>query len=177
MRKDLLLNTSSSARKLAFLVLSSLALAPVGRAQSVRAQTTTGESSRAFQANATIADQAPTIDGKDDDAVWDAATRIDSLGWTAEFRIPLSQVRYPRAAEHTFGIMIMRDITRRSERDSWPVYRRSKSGIASQFGDLVGLRGLGSPHRLEVAPYVIAKNSSVSQTTGFGRTQKQTVGG
>jgi len=111
------------------------------------------------------------------DAVWDAATRIDSLGWTAEFRIPLSQVRYPRAAEHTFGIMIMRDITRRSERDSWPVYRRSKSGIGSQFGDLVGLRGLGSPHRLEVAPYVIAKNSSVSQTTGFGRTQKQTVGG
>jgi hypothetical protein len=29
------------------------------------------------------------------DAVWDVATRIDSLGWTAEFRIPLSQVRYP----------------------------------------------------------------------------------
>src|SRR5689334_7655849 len=119
-------------------------------------------------------------DGVEDiswDAVWDAATRIDSLGWTAEFRIPLSQIRYPRAAEHTFGIMIMRDITRRSERDSWPVYRRSKSGISSQFGELVGLRGLGSPHRLEVAPYVIAKNSSVSQTAGFGRTQKQTVGG
>ena len=111
------------------------------------------------------------------DAVWDVATRVDSLGWTAEFRIPLSQLRYPRAAEHTFGIMIMRDITRRSERDSWPVYRRSKSGIASQFADLVGLRGLGSPHRLEVAPYVIAKNSSVPQPTGFARTQKQTLGG
>src|SRR3954467_378727 len=45
------------------------------------------------------------------DAVWDVATRIDSLGWTAEFKIPLSQIRYPHAAEHTFGIMIMRDIT------------------------------------------------------------------
>ena len=32
------------------------------------------------------------------DAVWDVATRIDSLGWTAEFRIPLSQIRYPRAS-------------------------------------------------------------------------------
>ena len=111
------------------------------------------------------------------DAVWDVGTRIDSLGWTAEFRIPLSQLRYPRAAEHTFGIMIMRDIVRRSERDSWPIYRRSKSGIASQFGEVSGLRGLGSPHRLEIAPYVVAKNSSVSQTTGFGRTQKQTLGG
>jgi hypothetical protein len=111
------------------------------------------------------------------DAVWDVATTIDSLGWTAEFRIPLSQIRYPRAAEHTFGIMIMRDIARASERDSWPVYRRSVRGISSQFGDLTGLRGLGSPHRLEVAPYVVAKNVGVPRPNGFGRAQKQTVGG
>ena len=75
------------------------------------------------------------------DAVWDVATRIDSLGWTAEFRIPLSQIRYPHAAEHTFGLMIMRDIVRTSERSSWPRYRRSVRGIASQFGELAGLRG------------------------------------
>src|SRR5256714_8573495 len=111
------------------------------------------------------------------DAVWDVATRIDSLGWTAEFRIPLSQIRYPRAAEHTFGIMFMRDIVRRSERDSWPVYRRSKSGIASQLAYLSGLRGLGSPHRLEAAPYVVTKNSGIPQSNGFARTQKQTIGG
>src|SRR5256886_11381785 len=39
-------------------------------------------------------------DGNEDfawDAVWDVATRIDSTGWTAEFRIPLSQ----RSEEHT----------------------------------------------------------------------------
>ncbi|MFL5484705.1 MAG: DUF5916 domain-containing protein [Gemmatimonadaceae bacterium] len=110
------------------------------------------------------------------DAVWDVSTRVDSLGWTAEFRIPLSQLRYPKADSLTFGIMIMRDIVRASERDSWPVYRRSVRGIASQFADLTGLRALGSPHRLEIAPYVVAKNVSVPQPTGFGRTQKQTVG-
>src|SRR5213080_1058121 len=51
-------------------------------------------------------------DGNEDfawDAVWDVATQIDSLGWTAEFRIPLSQMRYGREREHTFGIMIDRD--------------------------------------------------------------------
>jgi hypothetical protein len=111
------------------------------------------------------------------DAVWDVATQIDSLGWTAEFRIPLSQIRYPRAAEHTFGLMIVRDIARLSERDSWPLLRRSVRGIASQFGDLGGFRGLGSPHRLEVAPYVVTKNRSRPEPTGFGRTQKLTVGG
>jgi hypothetical protein len=30
------------------------------------------------------------------DPVWEGATRIDSLGWTAEFRIPYSQLRFPR---------------------------------------------------------------------------------
>ncbi|MDP9278389.1 MAG: carbohydrate binding family 9 domain-containing protein, partial [Gemmatimonadota bacterium] len=111
------------------------------------------------------------------DAVWDVATRIDSLGWAAEFRIPLSQIRYPHAEDHTFGLMIMRDVVRTSERYSWPLYRRSVKGIASQFGELTGLHGLGSPHRLEVAPYVVTKNRSTPQPSGFGRTQKMTVGG
>jgi hypothetical protein len=111
------------------------------------------------------------------DAVWDVATRIDSLGWTAEFRIPLSQIRYPSRDEHTFGLMIMRDIVRTSERASWPVYKRSRRGIASQFGELTGLRGLGSPRRLEIAPYVVTKNVSSARATGFGRKQTQTVGG
>ena len=111
------------------------------------------------------------------DAVWDVATRIDSLGWTAEFRIPLSQIRYPKAVEHTFGLMIIRDVVRTSERYSWPLLRRSVRGIASQFGELTGLRGLGSPHRLEIAPYVVTKNRSAPTPGGFGRTQRLTVGG
>ncbi|HEX2721860.1 MAG TPA: DUF5916 domain-containing protein [Gemmatimonadaceae bacterium] len=110
------------------------------------------------------------------DAVWDVATKIDSLGWTAEFRIPLSQLRYPKQAVNTFGLMIMRDIARTNERLSWPVYRRTKSGVASQFGVLSGLRGLGSPRRLEIVPYAIARNSSRVTANGFGRLQQQSLG-
>ena len=42
-------------------------------------------------------DYAIYNDADEDDAwdgVWDVATTVDSLGWTAEFRIPLSQLRY-----------------------------------------------------------------------------------
>ena len=39
------------------------------------------------------------------DAVWEAATRIDSLGWTAEYRIPLSQLRYSSKGGGTFGVL------------------------------------------------------------------------
>ena len=110
------------------------------------------------------------------DAVWDVATRIDSLGWTAEFRIPLSQLRYPSASDHQFGIMIVRDIARRNERVSWPLLRRSKPGIASQFADVGGFVGLSSPRRIEISPYALTRNQSAVRSTGYARTQQATMG-
>ena len=110
------------------------------------------------------------------DAVWDVASRIDSLGWVAEFRIPLSQLRYPKSESNTFGLMIMRDIARTNERLSWPAYKRQRPGIASQFGTVSGLVGLGSPRRLEVVPYAITKNVSKRDDSGFGRRQQQSLG-
>ncbi|HVF39219.1 MAG TPA: DUF5916 domain-containing protein, partial [Gemmatimonadaceae bacterium] len=110
------------------------------------------------------------------DAVWDVATKIDSLGWTAEFRIPLSQLRFAKSANNTFGLMIMRDVARINERVSWPVLRRSRPGVASQFGALTDLRGLGSPRRLEIVPYAITKNVSTVKSNGFGRAQQQSIG-
>ena len=92
------------------------------------------------------------------DAVWDAATTVDSLGWTAEFRIPLSQLRYTPRGSLTFGFGVWRDIQRFNERESWPLYRNSLRRITSQLGELRGLDGLASPRRLEVAPYGEAKN-------------------
>ena len=49
------------------------------------------------------------------DAVWEVKTRVDSLGWTAEYRIPLSQLRFgdvPKGQERLWGFQIMRDIAR-----------------------------------------------------------------
>src|SRR5213595_1360243 len=124
-------------------------------------------------------DYAMYNDSQEDDAwdaVWDAATQVDSLGWTAEFRIPLSQLRYVPRAVNTFGFAVWRDIQRYSERVSWPLYRNSQAGISSQLGELTGLEGLPSPRRPEIAPYVVTKNVSVPTGTRFDRSQKVTGG-
>src|SRR5437667_45828 len=110
------------------------------------------------------------------DAVWDVATQVDSLGWTAEFRIPLSQLRYVPRGTNTFGFGIWRDIQRYTERESWPLYRNSQSGISSQLGELTGLVGLPSPRRPEIAPYMLTKNVSVPTGSAFDRSQKVTGG-
>ena len=119
-------------------------------------------------------------DGNEDfawDAVWDVATRIDSLGWTAEFRIPLSQLPYGNQRSHTFGFTIDRDIYRYAQRVSWPLLRQSQAGFVSQFGEIDGLEDLEAPRRLELAPYVVTKNVSQFNATSIGRTQDVTVGG
>src|SRR5437660_7607707 len=124
-------------------------------------------------------DYAIYNDNNEDDAwdgVWEVAATVDSLGWTAEFRIPLSQLRYAHADTNTFGFAVWRDIQRYTERVSWPVYRQSQSGFASQLGDVTGLVGLPAPRRLEVAPYMVTKNVSVPAGPAFDRSQKLTAG-
>jgi hypothetical protein len=125
-------------------------------------------------------DYAIYKDGDEDvawDAVWDAATRIDSLGWTAEYRIPLSQLHYSSKAGGTFGLLIWRVIQRHTATVTWPLYRVSRSGLPSQFGTLTGLDGLGSPGRAEITPYVVTKNVQDPGTVDFGREQQVSVGG
>jgi len=109
-------------------------------------------------------------------AVWDAKTAIDSLGWTAEFRIPLSQLRYPRGEHHTFGLGIHREVARLNERSSWPLLRRSRFGIASQLGEVQGLEGISSPRRVEVMPYTVQANDSKLRSSGYGRAQRMSLG-
>ncbi|HEX7937744.1 MAG TPA: DUF5916 domain-containing protein, partial [Gemmatimonadaceae bacterium] len=96
------------------------------------------------------------------DAIWDVATRVDSAGWTAEFRIPFSQVRFANTATHTFGFSIWRDIERYKERTSWPTWLSSRNGLVSQLGRLEGIAGISQPSRFEVSPYSVAKSSSRS---------------
>jgi hypothetical protein len=125
-------------------------------------------------------DAAIYDDGNEDnawDAVWDVSTRIDSLGWTAEFRIPLSQMRYGTARTHTFGLTIDRDIYRYNERLSWPLLRQSKAGLVSQFGSLEGLDDLEAPRRFEALPYVVAKRASAIERNAFTNPSSVTVGG
>jgi hypothetical protein len=110
------------------------------------------------------------------DAVWDVSTSVDSLGWTAEFKIPLSQLRYANAPTHTFGFGVWRDIDRHRERVSWPEFKETQTGISSQLGELSGISGLSSPRRFEMAPYAVTKNVTVAEGGGFGHEQQFTAG-
>src|SRR6185503_19854438 len=99
------------------------------------------------------------------------ATRVDSLGWTAEFSIPLSQLRYTASPTHTFGFAIWRVIERYKERVSWPAYRPSQIGCVSELGDVASIDDIPAPRRFDVIPYGVAKNAPRREAGGFERDQ------
>ena len=114
-------------------------------------------------------DNAIFDDGNRDsswDGVWDVATSVDDRGWLAEFRIPLSQLRYPDAETHTFGLGVWRVIRRYPETATWPRFSRNRFGVASQLATLEGLEGLGSSRAIEATPYVVAKSETEPLAAG-----------
>lgn len=100
------------------------------------------------------------------DAVWDVATRIDEDGWTAEFRIPFSQLRFSEAPEQVWGFNIERIIQRKNETDQWKPISKDASGWVSEYGDLVGIEGIEPPRRLEVLPYVVGQQALAPKEQG-----------
>ncbi len=110
------------------------------------------------------------------DGVWDAAARVDSLGWVAEFRVPFSQLRFTARDAHEFGFGVWRDIARRNQRDAWPRYRMSKRTLMSQLGTISGIERIAPPRRLEMLPYSVAKSTPLTGPTAHGNTSQLTGG-
>jgi hypothetical protein len=94
------------------------------------------------------------------DPVWDGKVAHDEKGWTAEFRVPLSQLRFGPQDEQVWGLHAWRWIDRFQEEDQWQLIPRQNTGRMHQLGELHGIRGLPSPRRLELLPHVVGKASS-----------------
>ncbi len=94
------------------------------------------------------------------DAVWDGKVAHDEKGWTAEFRIPLNQLRYGPQDEQVWGMHAWRWIARNQEEDQWQLIPRQNTGRMYQLGELHGLRGLPRSRHVELMPYALGKASS-----------------
>jgi hypothetical protein len=88
------------------------------------------------------------------DGVWEGKVRIDAQGWTAEFRIPYSQLRFHQQPQYLWGIDFERQIARKNENDYLTFTPKNGSGFVSRFVDLVGIADITPRRDLEIMPYV-----------------------
>lgn len=108
-------------------------------------------------------DEIKTIDVDDYswDPVWEAATTVDSAGWTAEYRIPFSQLRFSNAREQVWGVQFERIIGRNREYAVSTFIPKSIRGGVPQYGHLHGVENIRPGKRIEALPYTVQRASYV----------------
>jgi len=91
------------------------------------------------------------------DAVWSSAVHTDSLGWSLEMRIPLSQMRYEASDEpQIWGVNFVRRRLQSNEESHFALVSRTQQGVVSQFGALEGVVIPRASRLLEFRPYALA---------------------
>ena len=100
------------------------------------------------------------------DGIWEGKTTVDDKGWTAEMRIPLSQLRFTEKEEYVWGILPTRYIQRTGEWDYYVYFPLNESGTMSRAADLTQIRNIHPPKRREYMPYVTASASNLPTQKG-----------
>jgi len=100
------------------------------------------------------------------DPIWYLKTSIDSEGWIAEIRIPLSQLRFADKRELTWGIQVQRLFFRNQERSQWQYIPPDAAGYVHLMGEMNGINGIKPQKQLEIQPYVVAKTETFEKEEG-----------
>lgn len=109
----------------------------------------------------TLSNDTQTDDGWD--GVWDVGVRLESWGWVAEFRIPYSQLRFPKRDKYVWGFEVERYIQRRNEESYLVYYPRTDRVRVSKWIELQGIEGIKPPSRIELLPYAAATGKFLQQ--------------
>jgi len=92
--------------------------------------------------------------------IWYTKTNIDELGWTAEMKIPFSQLRFGKSKEQIWGMQFARNIFRKNELSVWDRIPKDAQGWISESGELHGLIDLERQKQLEIQPFSITQIES-----------------
>lgn len=93
-------------------------------------------------------------------AVWEGKTsmNVKDSCWTAELRIPFSQLRYnQKANDGVWGLHIRRIIRRNNEVQNWSLIPIKNNGHVFSFGEMHGMDDLPKPKGIEFLPYTMGK--------------------
>jgi hypothetical protein len=98
--------------------------------------------------------------------IWYLAVAEDAEGWTAEIRIPLSQLRFSAEEEQVWGIQSTRRYFANEERSTWQPLPANPPGWVSEFGELRGIKGIKPQKQLEIQPFVLGQYDTFEEEAG-----------
>ena len=103
------------------------------------------------------------------DGVWQVATSVTDIGWTAEIAIPFRTLRYPPVDVQTWGMNFQRNIRFSNEQAYWsPLPRQYTLNRLTLAGELQGLR-VPAQRNLQLMPYALGDAAYTSETAQTAR--------
>jgi len=129
-------------------------------------------------------DMLTSNNGMSEDKTWDpnwyVATHINDKGWTAEMRIPMSQLRFSDKANRIWGIEVYRLIFRKDELSMWQPIPRNAPGSVYLYGELTGINDIKPKRQIDLTPYAVASGEKYEKVEGnpyaTGKDFKYTAG-
>ena len=100
------------------------------------------------------------------DGIWEGATKLQPWGWSAEFKIPYSCIRFDAKEIATWGFAVTRYLPRRAENDWWAFSPSSEGGYVSTFGHLKGIQGIKPQRHIEILPYAVSRLETEPKSMG-----------
>ena len=99
------------------------------------------------------------------DAVWEVSAQISDIGWSAEFAIPFTTLRYPKGEDQAWTLNMQRNIRRHNEQSFWsPIPIQFEIYRLALAGSLAGLQ-VPSQRNLKLLPYVLGEVQEESRGT------------
>jgi hypothetical protein len=98
--------------------------------------------------------------------IWYLKTNIDEEGWTAEVKIPFSQLKFGNDKEQIWGIQVQRRFFRAEERSTWQRIPLDSPGWVSEFGELHGLKEIEAQKQIEIQPYSASQLNTYPEEKG-----------
>ncbi|MBT8304607.1 MAG: carbohydrate binding family 9 domain-containing protein [Bacteroidia bacterium] len=98
--------------------------------------------------------------------IWYTKANIDGQGWTAEMRIPLSQLRFGNADKQVWGFNVARRFFRKNETSVWNRIPIDAPGFVSEQGELHGLVGIKPQKQLEIQPFTVTQLDTYPEEAG-----------
>ena len=89
--------------------------------------------------------------------IWSNKALINDEGWTAEMKIPLSQLRFSNDPNQVWGLNIVRNYFKNNELSAWNRIPIGAAGWVSEAGKLKGLKNIRPQKQIEIQPFVVTK--------------------
>ena len=89
--------------------------------------------------------------------IWSANAKIISEGWSAEMKIPLSQLRFGNSDQQVWGLNVARNLFKEDELSAWNRIPVGSAGWVSEAGELLGLNNTIPQKQFEIQPFIVTQ--------------------